>query len=151
MNTVYLFYKAFCILKIKVALISCRWSKAWPKAGENNGLIRPPAETVPGLNNREIAPISSPSGVGVETQTPLASPLGSELVGVIGLTPCSVYVTQFCTKSSIWGNWSMVPTDLGKCLNLTSVLKSAWIFNLPWKLSIFLEKCLKMTFYELEK
>ena len=39
----------------------------------------------------------------------------------------------------------MVPTYLEKCLNLTSVLKIAWIFNLPWKLTIFLEKCLKIT------
>ena len=34
------------------------------KAGENNGLIRPPADSVPDLNNREITPISSPGGVG---------------------------------------------------------------------------------------
>ena len=91
MNTVYLFYKSFSILKIKVALISCRWSKARSKADENNGLIRHPAESVPGLCNREIAPISSPCGVGVENQTPLACPLGGELVEVIGLTPCSAY------------------------------------------------------------
>ena len=39
----------------------------------------------------------------------------------------------------------MVPTDLEKCLILTSVLKSAWFFNLPWKLAISLEKCLKIT------
>ena len=91
MSTVYLFYKAFCILKIKVALISFRWSKARSKAGEKNGLIRPPAEGVPGLNNREIASISSPGGVGVEAQPPLASPLGSKLLWVTGLTPCSAY------------------------------------------------------------
>ena len=91
MNTADLFYKSFCILKIKVALISCRWSKVRSKAGENNGLIRPPAESVPGLDNREIAPISSPHGIGVEHQTTLASPFGSELVEVIWLTPCSVY------------------------------------------------------------
>ena len=60
MKTVDLFYKSFCILKIKDALISCRWSKVRSKAGENNGLIRPPAESVAGLDNREIAPISSP-------------------------------------------------------------------------------------------
>ena len=89
MNTVYLFYKSFCILKIKVGLISCMWSKVQSKAGENNGLMRPLAESVPGLNNREIAPISSPHEVGVENQTTLASPLESELVGVIWLTPCS--------------------------------------------------------------
>ena len=41
---------------------------------------------------------------------------------------------------------SMVLTDLEKCLNLNVVLKSAWFFSLPWKLSIFLEKCLKTTF-----
>ena len=40
----------------------------------------------------------------------------------------------------------MVPTDLEKCLNFFSVWQSAWFFNLPWKLAIFLEKCLKMTF-----
>ena len=40
------------------------------KAGENNGLIRPPAEGVPGLNNKEIAPISSPCGIRVEAETP---------------------------------------------------------------------------------
>ena len=71
----------FCILKITVALICCRWSKVQSKPGENNGLIRPPAESVPDLNGSEIAPISSPGGVGIETQTPLASLLGSELVG----------------------------------------------------------------------
>ena len=85
------FINLFRILKIKVALISCRWSKVQSKAGENNGLIRPPAESVPSLNNTEIAPISSPNGVGVKNQTTLASPLGSELVGVIWLTPCSAY------------------------------------------------------------
>ena len=51
MNTVYLFYQSFCILKLKVALISCSWSKVPSKTGENNGLIRPPAESVPGLDN----------------------------------------------------------------------------------------------------
>ena len=61
------------------------------KAGKNNGLIRPPAEGVPGLDNREIDPISSPHGIGVEDQTTLASPFGSELIGVIWLTPCSGY------------------------------------------------------------
>ena len=91
MNTVDLFYKSLCILKIKVALIICRWSKVPSKAGENNGLIRPPSESVPGLDNREIAPISSPHRIGVEHQTTLASPFGSELVGVIWLTPCSGY------------------------------------------------------------
>ena len=91
MNTVDLFYKSFCILKIKVALISCMWSRVSSKAGENNGLIRPPAESVPGLDNREIAPISSPHGIGVEHQTTLTSPFGSELVGVIWLTRCSGY------------------------------------------------------------
>ena len=50
-----IFFQAFYILKIKVALISCSWSKVLSKAGENNGLIRPPAGGVPGLNNREIA------------------------------------------------------------------------------------------------
>ena len=47
----------------------------------------------------------------------------------------------------------MVPTDLEKCLNLTdltAVLKSAWSFNLPEKLAIFLEKCMKMTFMVLK-
>ena len=65
------------------------------KAAENNGLKRPPAESVPGLNNREIASISSPRGVGVENQSTLASLLGSELVGVIWLTPCSAYGQHF--------------------------------------------------------
>ena len=51
------------------------------KPGENNGLISPPAESVPGLDNREIAPISSPHGIGVEHQTTLASPFGSEFLG----------------------------------------------------------------------
>ena len=55
------------------------------KAGENNGLIRPPAESVPSLDNREIASISSPHGIGVEHQTTLTSPFGSRLVGVIDL------------------------------------------------------------------
>ena len=53
------------------------------KAGENNG------PSVPGLDNREIAPISSPHGIGVEHQTTLASPFESQLVGVIWLTPWS--------------------------------------------------------------
>ena len=72
MSTVYLFYKAFCILKMKVALISCRWSKARSKAGVNNWLIRPPAESVPDLNNRDFAD-KFIRRVGVETQTPLVS------------------------------------------------------------------------------
>ena len=50
-----------------------------------------PAESVPGLNNGEIAPISSPHGIGIQYQTTLASPLGSELLGVIWLTLCSGY------------------------------------------------------------
>ena len=62
------------------------------KASENNRLIRPPAERVPGLDNREIAPISSPHEIGVEHQSTLTSPFGSELVGVIWLTLCSGYV-----------------------------------------------------------
>ena len=37
-------------------------------------------------NNGGIAPISSPDGFGVELHSPLTSPLGSELLGVIGLT-----------------------------------------------------------------
>ena len=97
MNTVDLFHESFCILKIRVALISCRWSKVRSKAGENNGLIRPPAESVPGLDNREIAPISSPHGIGVEYQTTLTSPFGSELVGVIWLMPCSGYAVQLAS------------------------------------------------------
>ena len=40
----------------------------------------------------------------------------------------------------------MVPTDIDKCLNLNAVLKSAWIFNQHWKLAIFFEKCLQITF-----
>ena len=92
MNTVDLIYKSFCILKIKGALISCRWAKVWSKAGENNGLIRPAAESVPGLDNREIAPISSPHGIGVEHQHTLASPFGSEL------TPCSGYDAAYCCR-----------------------------------------------------
>ena len=92
MSTVYLFYKAFCILKLKVALISCRWSKALLKAGENNGLIRPPADCVPDLYNREIAPISSTGGVGVKAEPPLDSPLGNELLWVIGLTYAMFYL-----------------------------------------------------------
>ena len=80
-------------MKIKVALISCRSSKVRSKAGENNKLIRPPAESVSGLNNREIAPISSAPEIGVQNQTTLASPLGSEQVGVIWLTQCSGYLS----------------------------------------------------------
>ena len=54
----------------------------------------PPAESVPGLDNREIAPISSPHGIGVEHLTTLTSPFGSVLVGVIWLTKCSGYECQ---------------------------------------------------------
>ena len=36
-SIVYLFYKAFIVLKIKVVLINCRWSKAPSKAAQNNG------------------------------------------------------------------------------------------------------------------
>ena len=99
------FINPFCILKIKVALISCRWSKVRSKAGDNNELINPPAESVPRLNNREIAPISSPPEIGVQNQTTLASP-PSELVGVIWLMRCSGYVksmdviTYPCTNPS---------------------------------------------------
>ena len=73
------------------AVISFRWSKARSKAGENFRLIRPPAESVPGLKNGYIVLVNSPCGVEVENETALAFPLGSELVGVIGLTPCSAY------------------------------------------------------------
>ena len=111
MSTVYLFYKGFCILKNKVALIGCRWSKAQLKAGENNGLIRPPAECAPGLNNREIASISSPCEVGIDTQTSLALPFGSELVGVNGLASCSAYgyiLLSFMRLQSFWTHDDMM-------------------------------------------
>ena len=39
MSIVYLFYKVFTVLKIKVVLINCSWSKAPSKAVCNNGLI----------------------------------------------------------------------------------------------------------------
>ena len=39
MSIVYLFYNVFILLKIKVALINCSWSKAPSKAAENNGLM----------------------------------------------------------------------------------------------------------------
>ena len=55
--------------------------------------------------------------------------------------------TEICSQGSNW----MVPTDVEKCLNLMTVLKNAWFFNLPWKLTIFLEKWLKMIFDRLEK
>ena len=99
MNTVYLFYKAFCILRIEVALLSCRWSKAWSKAGENSGLIRPHAESVPGLNNREIALIRSPVGLGSKLK--LLS-LGSELVGAIILVSSGDHA--FSTSGDGWGD-----------------------------------------------
>ena len=35
------------------------------------------------------------------------------------------------------------PTDLEKCLNLNTVLKTAWFSNLPWKLSFFLKTAWK--------
>ena len=100
MNTGFLLYQIFFKKKINVALISCSWSKAPSKVDENNGLIRPPAESVPGLNNRGDWPISSPGEIGVDAQPPLASPFVSELVGVIGLTACSAYVRSYCIK---WG------------------------------------------------
>ena len=68
--------------------------RARSKAGENNGMIRPPAESVPGLNNRDCSNKLT-TEVWVGTQTLLASPLGNELVGVIGLTPCSAYVSSY--------------------------------------------------------
>ena len=43
------------------------------KGREDDGLIRPPAGSVPGLNNRDCL-ISSPGEIGVETQTTLPSP-----------------------------------------------------------------------------
>ena len=49
-----------------------------------------------------------------------------------------------------WYSIDMVPTDLEKCLNLTTVLKSAWFFNLPWKLAIFFEQCLGIYFMDLK-
>ena len=39
MSIVYLFYKVFFVLKIKLALINCSWSKAPSKTALNNGLI----------------------------------------------------------------------------------------------------------------
>ena len=39
MNIVYLFYKVFIIVEVKVALISHSWSKAASKAVEKSGLI----------------------------------------------------------------------------------------------------------------
>ena len=37
MGIVYLFHQLFIILKIKVAIIGCSWSKAPSRAAENNG------------------------------------------------------------------------------------------------------------------
>ena len=46
----------------------------------------------------------------------------------------------------------MVPTDLEKCMQeFDYCIESAWFFNMSWKLAIFLEKYLKITFYGFEK
>ena len=51
-----------------------------------------------------------------------------------------------------WGfQWHGFLTDLEKCLNLNTVLKTAWFSNLPWKLSIFSWKLLENDFSGLEK
>ena len=53
MSIVYMFYEDFIILKIKVALINCSWSKVPSKAVENNGAdglispTQPPAGSTP--------------------------------------------------------------------------------------------------------
>ena len=58
MSIIYLFYKDFIILKIKVVLISYSLSKAASKAAENNGLIS--------LINLHSAPCwQNPGGSGV--------------------------------------------------------------------------------------
>ena len=71
------------------------WREQWA--------LRPLGESVPGLENRDIAPISLPHGIGVEHQITLASPFGSELVGVIWLTPCSGYGhgNKICSKLAL--------------------------------------------------
>ena len=51
-----------------------------------------------------------------------------------------------------WGfQWHGFLTDLEKCLNLNTVLKTAWFSNLPWKLSFFSWKLLENDFSGLEK
>ena len=64
MNTADLFYKSFCILKIKVALISCRWSKVPSKAGENNRLIRPLLSVSPAWTIERLPPLAHHMGWG---------------------------------------------------------------------------------------
>ena len=103
MKTVYLFYKAFCILKIIVALLSCRWSKAWSKAGENSGMIKPHPESVPGLNNREIALIRHPWGWGRNSNS---SGLGASWLGRSG-------DHAFNTSGDGWGDH---PVDISVSL-----------------------------------
>ena len=71
------------------------------KAGENNGLIRPPAESVPDLNNREIAPISLLWDWGWNSNSS-GFPAWSELVGLI---PCSAYVTENAPSDDVIQLW----------------------------------------------
>ena len=74
---------------------------------------------------------------------------GSALDGaVFDIAQILAYLVHNMSRSQLY---FMVHTDLEKWLNLTTVLKSALIFNLPWKLAIFYEKGLKITFRGLEK
>ena len=80
-------------------------------AGNWEGTVGYVARCGDSLDNREIVPISSPSVVGSET--PLASPLGSGLVGAIGLTPCSAYGEPFacvlgCYDSCLYGEVTLL-------------------------------------------
>ena len=117
MNTVDWFYKYFCNLKIKVALISCRWSKVRSKAGENNGLIRPPAEIVPGLGR--LPPLAHHMGLGSNIKLLWLPRLGVSWLGVIWLTPCSgyergdnVFTLCVCVCVSVYVCHDVCPDDL---------------------------------------
>ena len=104
------FIKLSCISKIKIALIAAGDQRFDQRlAGENKGLIRSSAESVPDLNNTEIAPISWPVGVGVRTQTPLASPLGSWVGWGNWLMPCSAYVNgSLLWQTTTWHGIDLV-------------------------------------------
>ena len=62
--------------------------------------------------------------IGVQSETPLTSPFGSELLGVIGLTACSAYDLLLTPYAVL----PMIATRFAACAGrLRASLMEAWV------------------------
>ena len=80
------FIKFFAFWKLfKVAMISCRWSKARSKAGENNGLIRPLLRVSRASTIERLHRWAHPVGLGLKLKLLWLPQLGASWLGYLGL------------------------------------------------------------------